>query len=107
MTYISYELGINHILSWFTPLETQGVHMTMCLDSEGKRKIGCLYGPRLSKPQSFPDVRTMHDALMCPLWACRWGGCLDNTVAGGHGMSPTEALIKECMEEASLLENFL
>lgn len=39
----------------------------------------------------------------------RWGGYLDNTVAGGipHGYSPTEALIKECMEEASLPEDFV
>ena len=42
-----------------------------------------------------------------PLGVCRWGGYLDNTVAGGipYGMSPTEALIKECMEEASLPED--
>lgn len=40
---------------------------------------------------------------------CRWGGYLDNTVAGGipHGLSPTEALIKECDEEASLPEDFV
>ena len=51
----------------------------------------------------------MHGTLTRPLRARRWGGYLDNTVAGGipHGMSPTEALIKECMEEASLPENFV
>lgn len=38
----------------------------------------------------------------------RWGGYLDNTVAGGipAGMSPTDSLIKECTEEASLSEEF-
>ncbi|KDQ20859.1 hypothetical protein BOTBODRAFT_100535 [Botryobasidium botryosum FD-172 SS1] len=38
-----------------------------------------------------------------------WPGYLDNTVAGGipHGLSPLEAIIKECMEEASLPEDFV
>ncbi len=37
----------------------------------------------------------------------RWPRYLDNTVAGGipFGLTPTEALVKECMEEASLEED--
>jgi len=67
---------------------TYGVHMTMCLESEGERKI---WVPTRAKTKQT------------------WGGYLDNTVAGGipHGISPTEALIKECMEEASLPEDFV
>lgn len=39
----------------------------------------------------------------------RWGGYLDNSVAGGipSGMAPFEALVKESMEEASITENIV
>ena len=38
-----------------------------------------------------------------------WPGKLDNTVAGGlpSGMTPSESMIKECMEEASLPEDLV
>jgi len=37
----------------------------------------------------------------------RWPGYLDNTVAGGipSGLSAFEALVKECMEEASIADD--
>lgn len=39
----------------------------------------------------------------------RWGGYLDNSVAGGipSGMPPFEALVKESMEEASIAEDIV
>ncbi|KAF8323851.1 hypothetical protein DL93DRAFT_2049033 [Clavulina sp. PMI_390] len=69
-------------------LVTYGVHMSMYTEDES--------GMRLWIPTRAKTKQT-------------WGGYLDNTVAGGipHGMSPTEALIKECMEEASLPEDFV
>ncbi|KAG8903485.1 hypothetical protein FRB99_003228 [Tulasnella sp. 403] len=62
---------------------TYGIHMTMYT------RDGRIWVPRRSKTKQT------------------WGGYLDNTVAGGipWGLTPTEALIKESMEEASLSED--
>ncbi|KAF8321469.1 NUDIX hydrolase domain-like protein [Cantharellus anzutake] len=66
-------------------LVTYGCHMTMYL--EGEQKI---WVPIRAKTKTWP-------------------GCPDNTVAGGipYGLTPTDALVKECMEEASLEESFV
>ena len=47
-------------------------------------------------------ILLIHDSGIDSL--CRWPGYLDNTVAGGipSGLSAFEALVKECMEEASI-----
>ncbi|KAF8314335.1 NUDIX hydrolase domain-like protein [Cantharellus anzutake] len=67
-------------------LVTHGCHMTMYL--EGEQKI---WVPTRAKTKQT------------------WPGYLDNSAAGGipYGLTPTEALVKECLEEASLEENFV
>ncbi|KAF9515842.1 hypothetical protein BS47DRAFT_1315755 [Hydnum rufescens UP504] len=67
-------------------LVTYGCHMTMML--EGERKI---WVPKRARTKQT------------------WPGYLDNTVAGGipSGIGSTDALLKECMEEASIPEEFV
>lgn len=72
---------------------TYGVHMSIYeedVDEKGQKAVRIWVPTRALTKPTFP-------------------GYLDNTVAGGipSGMSPFEALVKECMEEASLPDDLV
>ncbi|KAJ7485832.1 hypothetical protein FB451DRAFT_1027416 [Mycena latifolia] len=73
---------------------TYCVHMSMYQQSAG------------AEPKS---LRIWVPPSLAPSNRCIWPGYLDNTVAGGipSGMPAFEALVKECMEEASLSEDLV
>ncbi|KAJ7119714.1 NUDIX hydrolase domain-like protein [Mycena epipterygia] len=68
------------------------------------------YGVHMNMYQTSPDGKSLR--IWVPRRAANksmWPGYLDNTVAGGipSGMPIFEALVKECMEEASLCEDLV
>jgi hypothetical protein len=66
-------------------------------------------GAYQSKDKVDVSVCTHSLSLISHEMLCRWPLFLDNTVAGGipYGLSPFEALVKECTEEANLAESFV
>jgi len=57
--------------------------------------------------KSFPNIHYPKTRTEPSRQSKSWPNKLDNTAAGGitAGDSPTETIIRECLEEASLTEN--